>query len=109
MPDDYYQKVTHWAATPNGYGGYTFALPTILDARWENVNILFKSDEGNDEISEAIAYLSADVLTEDYLMEGETSEADPLNLTDGKKAYRVQRFDKTPDLRVLSYERKAYL
>jgi len=109
MPDDFFDKVTHWVATPNGFGGYTFALPNTLDGRWEEKNILFKSDEGREEISEAIAYLSGDVLTEDYLMLGDTSEADPLNLTGNKRAFRVQRFDKTPDLRVLSYERKAYL
>jgi len=109
MPDDFFDKVTHWVATPNGFGGYTFALPNTLDGRWEDKNILFKSDEGREEISEAIAYLSADVITEDYLMLGDTSEADPLNLTDAKKAYRVQRFDRTPDLRNLSFERKAYL
>ncbi len=109
MPDDFYQKITHWVATPNGFGGYTFALPTTLDGRWEEKNILFMADEGREVISKAIAYLPVDVLTEDYLMEGDTSEADPLNLTDEKKAYRVQRYDRTPDLRVLSFERKAYL
>ncbi|KKL66945.1 hypothetical protein LCGC14_2139940, partial [marine sediment metagenome] len=60
-------------------------------------------------ISKAIAYLSADVLTEDYLMFGETSEADPTNLTDGKIAYTVERFDKIPDVRNLSFQRKAYM
>ncbi len=109
MPDDFYQEITIWTATPSGYGGYTFALPVTVEGRWEDRNILFKSDEGNDEVSEAIAYLAIDVETEDYLMEGRTSEADPLNLTDNKRAYRVQRFDKTPDLRVLAFERKAYL
>ncbi len=109
MPDDFFDKVTHWVATPNGFGGYTFALPTILDGRWEFKSEKFLSDDGKETISKAIVYLSADVLTEDYLMLGETSEADPTNLTDGKLAYQVGGFDKTPDLRSLSFCRKAYL
>ncbi len=109
MPDDFFDKVTHWVATPTGFGGYTFALPTTLDGRWEEKTVKFLSDAGKETLSKAIAYLSADVLTEDYLMLGETSEADPTNLTDDKIAYLVERFDRTPDLRNLSFERKAYM
>jgi hypothetical protein len=109
MPDDFFDRVTHWVVTPNGYGGYTFALPTTLDGRWEAISERFLSDAGKETISKAIAYLSADVLTEDYLMLGETSEANPTNLTDDKIAYQVERFDKTPDLRNLSFCRKAYM
>lgn len=109
MPDDFFDKVTHWVTTPNGFGGYTFALPTILDGRWEDTAERFLSDAGKETISKSIAYLSADVLTEDYLMLGETSEANPTNLTDGKTAYLVERFDKIPDVRNLCFERKAYM
>lgn len=109
MPDDFFDRITHWVTTPTGFGGYTFALPTILDGRWEDKTEKFLSDAGKETISRAIAYLSADVLTEDYLMLGSTSEADPTNLTDGKTAYLVERFDKTPDLRNLSFERKVYM
>ncbi len=109
MPDDFFDKITHWVTTPTGFGGYTFALPTILDGRWEGKTEKFLSDAGKETISKAIAYLSADVLTEDYLMFGETSEADPTNLIDGKIAYLVERFDKIPDVRNLSFERKAYM
>lgn len=109
MPDDFFDKVTHWVSTPDGFGGYTFALPVILDGRWEDKTEKFMTDDGRETISKAIAYLSADVLTEDYLMFGETSEADPTNLTDGKIAYPVEGFDKIPDVRNLSFERKAYL
>lgn len=109
MPDDFFDKVTHWVVTPDGFGGYTFALPRTLDGRWEDVTEKFMSDAGRETVSKAIAYLSDDVLTEDYLMNGETSEANPTNLTDGKTAHQVERFDKTPDVRNLSYERKAYM
>jgi hypothetical protein len=109
MPDDFFDRVTHWVVTPDGFGGYAFALPTVLDGRWEDVTETFMSDDGRETISKAVAYLSADVLTEDYLMLGETSEADPTNLTDGKVAHRVERFDKIPDVRNLSFERKAYM
>lgn len=109
MPDDFFDRITHWVVTPNGFGGYSFALPTILDGRWEAKSERFLSDAGKETISRAIAYLSADVLTEDYLMFGETSEADPTNLTDDKRAYQVERFDKTPDLRNLEFCRKAFM
>lgn len=109
MPDDFFDKITHWVVTPDGFGGYTFALPTVLDGRWEDKTERFLSDAGKERVSQAVAYLSADVDSEDYLMFGETSEADPTNLTDDKVAYQVERFDKTPDLRNLEFRRKAFM
>ncbi len=109
MPDDFFDKVTHWVVTPNGFGGYTFALPTVLDGRWEDKTEIFLSDAGKEAVSKSIVYLSADVESEDYLMQGDTSEADPTNLTDGKIAHQVERFDRIPDVRNLCYERKAFL
>ncbi len=109
MPDDFSDRITHWVVTPNGFGGYTFALPTTLDGRWEDIAERFLSDAGKETVSKSVAYLSADVMTEDYLMLGETSEADPTNLTDDKTAYQVEQFSKLPDVRNLSFERKAYM
>lgn len=109
MPQDLFDRVTHWVATPTGYGGYTFALPTRQDGRWEDRVEKFMSDDGNEKVSRSIVYLSVDVLPEDYIMLGETLEADPTNLTGNKKAWQVQRFDKIADVRNTCYERKAFL
>lgn len=110
MPQDFHDKITHWSSTgDDGYGGYSFALPTTLDARWEDKIEVFMSDDGRELRSRAIVYVSSDVKSEDYLMFGETTEANPVNLTDSKIAYPVQAFRKIPDLRNLDYERKVFL
>lgn len=102
------QTVTHWAVTgSNGFGGYTFGTPTKLNARWQNDAQMYRDGNGEEVVSNAIVYLSADVAVGDYLGEGDlTATADPTTLSD---VYRVRRYYKTSDLRNLDVLRKAIL
>ena len=100
------QDVTHWEATPDGYGGYTFGTPAALKARWEDKAVLFRTPGGEEEVSQSVVYLSADVSTTDYLFLGTSTAIDPTTVSG---AHQVKQFFKTPDLRRLEFERKAML
>ncbi len=100
------QDVTHWAVTPDGFGGFSFIAPAPLKGRWEEVAELFRDPAGEEEVSKATVYLSADVVTSDYLFLGTTAAVDPTAIAD---TFQVRQFHKTPDLRLLDFERKAFL
>ena len=100
------QDVTHWVATPDGYGGFTFSPPTVLKGRWEDKAVLFRNPQGVELTSRSVVYLDADVAVEDYLFEGSSTATDPTTLATARP---VEQFHKTPDLRHVEYERKAFL
>lgn len=101
------QKATHWVATADGFGGFTFGSPTDLNCRWEKRNETFRDSQGEEVTSNALVYLSADVAIGDYLFEGESTAADPTTL--GEDARRVRQFNKITDLRNIESQRLAYL
>lgn len=94
------QTATIWTATPNGFGGYTFAAPVTTPARWEDRSELIPETS---EVSRGVVFLGVDVSPEDYLYQG-TSAA----LTPPGDAIRVRGFKKTPDLRNLRALRKVW-
>ncbi len=100
------EKATHWVATPDGYGGFTYKAPKVLNCRWEERADQFKTPGGQQVVSRAVVYVESDVGIEDYLFLGVSSLADPA-LEMG--AQLVQQFEKTPDLRALDHLRKVYL
>ncbi len=100
------QDVTHWSGTPDGFGGFTFTAPAALKGRWEEVAELFRSPSGEEETSRATVYLNADVANSDYLFLGTSEVADPTAISN---THQVRQFHKTPDLRNLDFERKAFL
>ena len=99
-------KITRWTTTPDGYGGVTFGTPIVLNGRWEDKNIQFRTPKGTEATSDAIVYLNNDVDLDDYLFLGDSDVADPTTLSGAKE---VRKFNKTPDLRALDYERVAIL
>lgn len=100
------QTLTHWAATPDGYGGYTFGAPSTIKCRWEERGELFRTLSGEEVVSQAVVHLKSNVQEGDYVYLGETDEEDPTTLT---TAYRVRRFTRTTDIRNLNVSRVAYL
>ena len=101
------EVITHWSATPDGFGGYVFGPPdNEMLARWEERAEVFLDVRGNEQVSNAVVFLSKDVEVEDFLYRGETTEVDPTTLM---HTFPVRRFTKMPDLRYNSYERVAYL
>jgi hypothetical protein len=100
------QDVTYWSTTPLSYGGYSYAAPVTVKGRWEERAEIFRTPAGDEQASAAVVFLAADVAPGDYIFLGESTETDP---TDLPTAVQVKQFTKIPDLRGLTYERKAYL
>jgi hypothetical protein len=100
-------KVTWWPTSQAAYGGFSFGMPELLRGRWEENAQQFRTPEGEEVVSSAIAYLSADVSIGDYIMLGDfTDHSDPTAL---QGAYRVRQFSKVTNLRNISVIRKAFL
>lgn len=106
MSYGYPHKVTKWVATPNGYGGFTFGAPAVLDGKWENISEAFKTEEGETIVSKAVVFLLSDVSAGDYLYLGQSAAVDPTTLTGSA---RVRVFQRITDLRGARVERKAVL
>lgn len=102
------EDVTHWPISgSDGYGGFTFATPIKLKGRWEEKAVLFLSANNEEQVSEAVVYIDADVVAGDYLGRGDlTATADPTTI-DGP--YRIRQRMKVTDLRNLTAIRTAFL
>jgi len=102
------EDVTHWPLTgTDGYGGFTYATPVKLKARWEDRAVLFVNANNEEVVSQAIVYLGVDISEGDYLGQGDlTATSDPTTLSG---TYRIRQRHKTTDLRNLLALRKAFL
>lgn len=98
--------LTYWAATPDGYGGFSFAAPIHISGRWEDKTVNTIAANGDAIISQAIVYVDRDLEINGYLIRGSVSDPDP-TLLNG--AYRISRIDKTPNIRYSDYLRKVTL
>jgi hypothetical protein len=101
------QLATYWGSpTPGGFGGHTFDDPQEILVRWEEKNEEFVDNQGNSKISMAVVYADTDLEVGGYLFLGTSLAADPTSLDD---ALPIQRYAKMPDIRAVSYLRKAWL
>ncbi len=105
--DKYRQTATYWS-TPvsDGFGGYDFTSPVPLQVRWEEKQEEFTDPEGKLNISRAVVYVPSDVTVGGYLFLGSSTDANP---STEHEAYMIKQFAKTPDLRNLFNERRAFL
>ena len=101
------QTATVWEPTGNdGYGGKSFSAPVTIKVRWEDKAVVFRDNFGNELTSMAVVYTDTDITAKSYMKLGSTDATDPLTLDD---VYEVRRFDKTPSLHAVTWERKVYL
>lgn len=102
-----HQDATLWVVSPDAFGGDTFSDPIPMKVRWEERSEEFFSLlDQNEQVSRAIVMCDRTVHVEDYLYLGISTAADPTTLV---TAFKVRRFDNTPDLRNLKVVRKAFL
>jgi len=103
-----YEAITWWQVTgSNGYGGFTFAAPVVIEGRWEDKQVRFMSHEGEELTSVALAYIDTDVSSGDFLARGdESGNALP---EDATEAHRIEKYDKVPDLRLVEVVRKVMM
>jgi hypothetical protein len=125
------QKALYWG-TPqsDGYGGFTFALPIVVEVRWEDRVENYIDASGETKVSQAIVYLLQDVVVGGYFCLLTSEEAtsfwelseqgtQPLTASDAAQyvdpqdsaviAYRVMRFGKIPDIKANKFLRKVWL
>jgi hypothetical protein len=101
-----YQIATHWVAISDGYGGFTFTTPQILQCRWEDRNETVRAPNGEEVTAKSVVILKNDISIGDYLYLGESEELDPTTLLG---AQRVMMFNRITDLRNINVSRVAYL
>ena len=101
------QDITYWAPiATDGFGQASFAAPVTFKGRWEENNQVIQNQAGDEVVSKATCYVPIDVLEQGYLLVGISSEADPTTIN---AADEIKGFAKTPNLRHMSYERRAFL
>jgi hypothetical protein len=84
---------TYWApATPDGFGGITYASPTTFLCRWQDVTDNFQDTEGEEFISDAIVYTTSELADNGWLYLGTSAQGDP---QDQAGAHRIRRREKT--------------
>lgn len=73
------QQCTYWA--PSGVdlaGNQGFAAPVSLKCRHEAKTEKFLADSGDEQISNSIFYLNTAVVTDGFIMEGNSTAASPV-------------------------------
>lgn len=105
--DIMYDSATYWApSTPDGYGGGTFPAPIAITCRWEDTSELFIDSTGREAQSAAVVYPDQVVLTQGWLYQGTSTEADPHNVLG---AFEIKNTRKIGSLDNVLYELKAWL
>ena len=92
------------------YGETLFSDPLEINCRWEDKSEEFLNDKDEIQISNAVVYVDRDVKKGGVLMLGEltdiTDEDRPLG---NLNAWKIEKFEKLPNLRVTEYLRTVYL
>jgi len=106
------QDVTHWVATRDGFGAFTWGVPVALRGRWEDKLMQFRDPSGDEQQSQAIVYFDGSLTAEaavgvgDYLFRGTSAAVDPTAVVG---AFPVKQFEDIPDLRSLRTLRRTFL
>lgn len=104
----YTQDITYWApAGDNRYGDDTFAAPVKLRGRWEDRQEQVYLASGEESVSKAIVFISAEVDEEGYIAIGDhTAQADPTAVAG---AQQIRATASIPSMRSNEIERRAIL
>lgn len=79
------QKATYWVGQPDGFGGYTWSSPTVIDVRWQEKTEKTKDQQGEEVVSKSQVYCMENLDYGTMLYKGETTETNPDNV----EAYEV--------------------
>lgn len=107
------QKVVYWGGpVKDGRGGYkSFDAPVELSARWERTVLRFIGPDGQEAITNAVAYVGVDLDVEGFLYLGAESELDPVHEDPQtiSGVFQIKQFGKIPNLKATEFLRIAYL
>jgi len=102
------ERITYWApGERNDYGVAAFAAPVVIMGRWEDTVEVFITPQGNEEHSEAIAYMATPVAVDGYLARGDQTAIPSAHDAEGAK--EIRQVATTRNLRYSDQENRAYL
>ena len=102
-----FQNVTHWAAnTVDGSFDPGFVAPAALKGRWEDRIVKFIDEQGAENESRSVVYLSISVDIGDYLFLGTSTVTDPTTVSG---AYEVRDYREVSSVKNTQKERRAIL
>ena len=87
----------------DGMGGSTYSSSTVR-CRWEDKQVKFLTNKGEETVSRAVVYTDTDVAVGSFILLGTTTETTPPNT-----AYEVLHFNKTPSVKGTDFERKVII
>lgn len=105
------QKLVYWPYVKKSATGAPVVGDAVeLSCRWEDRQILFRTAQGQESMSNAVIWVDQDLTLEGYLYLGlltdldSTTEGDPTELDN---AYEIRAYTKIPNVKGTDYERKA--
>lgn len=104
------QKAVYWGTPVNtGSGYYTYDSPVEINVRWEDRQEKFTDQNGEEQLSRAVVFLSQDVD-----IQGQLSLMQLINLSSTERpednsGWEIKAFRKIPDFKGQNYERKVWL
>ena len=102
-------KAVYWPpGTVDAYGRPSMGTAVQLDVRWEDKHEQFLDANGEDQISNSVVYVSADVALGGYLWLGELASK-PADPKLDKDAYEIRKFEKLPNFKATEFLRTAML
>ncbi len=101
------QTATYWAKDgEDDFGNTSFSSPQTIECRWEDNSEMFRDDNGNEVMSNAVVYVNKDLELEGYLYLGDNDANDPTTLDNARE---IRKFEKMPSVDGSEYQRKAWL
>lgn len=88
------QDVTYWPpGVSDGFGGNGYGSPVAIKARWQDKAVLFRDSEGREVTSDAVVYVSHEVLNTGKLFLGVSVASLPV-----AGAKEIRAVQKSPSL-----------
>lgn len=107
-----HHKATYW---PPGqideFGQYNFldVLPELIDCRWQDDAVLFRSATGEEKTSQAVVYPEKQLSVRGYLAYGDLTDQVGVNPREIESAFEIQQVGRTASLDGLTFLNKVYL
>lgn len=99
------QDCVYWSTPVNdGYGGYTFAVPTVIKCRWEDKQRIYTGQDGQQvqQKAEVLVNTTDELIVKGWLMLGTLDDLDLVdsstyeNPSNGIGAYQIIGVDRIP-------------
>ena len=101
------QTATYWGnPVEDGYGGYAFDMPVVINCRWISKQELYVDEKGKERVSAAIVLVDRDVDLDGYLYLGIETELNPKDISG---SYAIKSFAKIPNIKNDAFLRKVWL